>query len=272
MRLNRVTERAPTGTEFHFVPLGDVHAGSLSCDYAHFLKVRQQIAEDEYARWIGMGDLVEAIAPDDKRWNPKGVEQGAKDEQEAIGDWYVEKLCDMVGPIMDKCWGLADGNHEDKFNARYFTNINKRVLHEFARDDLYGEWVCGTNVRFEDDNNHRCYLKVYQQHGWQAGRKDGAKVNSLADLTGQILGFDIYLVAHSHSRFIHPYAKLTANRAWNNEVAYDCYGAHTGAFLKTYQMNTAGYGEKKGYPPVSIGPVQFNITTSETGVKIRGLI
>ena len=272
MRLNRVEESAPLGTEFHFYPIGDVHRGSLSCDIGNFRRTVKTIAEDEYARWLGMGDLVESIAPDDKRWSPKGVEQAAKDQQEAISDWYVEALCEMLAPIMDKCWGIADGNHEDKFNARYFTNINKRVLHEFGRDDLYGEWACATNVRFEDENNHRCSLKVYQQHGWQAGRKDGAKVNSLEDLTGHIVGCDIYLVAHSHSRFIHPYTKLRFNRAWTDEEEYRCYGAHTGCFLKTYEKNVAGYGEKKGYPPVSIGTVKFNIRTTEKGVDIEGVI
>uniref|UniRef100_A0A6M3KCI3 Calcineurin-like phosphoesterase n=1 Tax=viral metagenome TaxID=1070528 RepID=A0A6M3KCI3_9ZZZZ len=272
MRLNKVQETAPLGTTFRFVPLGDFHLGSLSCDEGTLRRTIQDIADDPLARWIGMGDLLESIAPDDKRWNPKAVLPEAKQEQAAIGDWYVEKLCSILDPIMDKCWGLCDGNHEDAFNKRYFTNINKRVLHEYGLEDLYGEWACATKVQFEDDNNHRRVLKFFQQHGWQAGRKKGAKINSLEDLCGYMEGCHIYLVAHSHERFVVPFTALGFNQQWTDFEVYDCYGAHTGSFLKTYQKDVVCYGEKRGYRPTSLGTVEFKVTTGQTGVKVRAVI
>lgn len=272
MEILRVLEKAKVGSTFRFVPIGDAHLGSLSSDVGHLRRTIDDIASDPMARWLGMGDLVESIAPDDKRWNPKAVESDAKDKQERIGDWYVNKVAEVFAPIMDKCWGMCDGNHEDRFGARYFTNLTLRVLEKFGKESLYGGWACATNVRFEDDNNHRCSLKVFNQHGWQAGRKDGALINSLEDLMGWMVGCDIYLVAHSHKRLMKVGTKLGFNQKWDNFEVYDTYAAHTGSFLKTYQKGVVGYGEKKGYPPTSLGPIEFRITTSEKGVKVVGLL
>jgi len=283
MRLKKRREQCTLGQKFEFIPLGDAHMGSANCDRKRLDATIARIADNPDARWVGMGDLVESIAPDDFRWNPTDVAKDfTKPEQSVrIADTYVNRLATVLEPIMDKCWGINDGNHEDKFNKRYYTNINMRVLEKLGyaytnktgdtSSDLYGEWCSMTKVTFEDHNCHRSTLPIYQQHGWQAGRKKGGKVNGLDDLMGYIVGCRIYLVAHSHERIITTKTLLSASQKWDKLKAYDCYGAHTGSYLRTYELNKVGYGEQKSFPPTSIGPIYFNLTPTEKGVDIEGV-
>jgi hypothetical protein len=264
--------------------------GSANCDYGDLAKTIRRIADDPQARWLGMGDMVESIAPDDPRWNPAdvtldldGLTRAEREEEKyhwlrRTGDWYVAKLAQTIAPIIDKCWGMNDGNHEDKFGAKYHTNLTLRVLEKLGKTDalgrdshLYGEWASITRVVFEDDNQHRRQLRVFQQHGWQAGRKDGAAINGLDDLMGWCEACHIYLVAHSHKRLMKTFTKLDTNPKFTALKAYDAFGAHTGSFLKTYQQDKVGYGERKGYRPNSFGPIEFRITPTKEGLKVRGI-
>ena len=68
------------------------------------------------------------------------------------------------------------------------------------------------------------------------------------------------------------------NDQWNeiyttrsNLVPEDSFGAHCGSYLRTYQLGATGYGEEKGFPPVPIGPPIFELTPTETGVKVRSI-
>lgn len=291
LKLRTVGERFSPGEEFELIPIGDVHGGSANCDEKLFKKTVGRIKDNPNARWVGMGDLVESIAPDDFRWNPPDVslylegEMTAAEKRDAKMDWldrvrdfYVAKIAEMIEPIIDKCWGINDGNHEDKFHQRYHSNLTLGALQLLGKTDkrgfgspLYGEWCSMTRVQFEDKHGHRCMLPIYQQHGWQAGRKKGAKINNLDDLMGYIVGCRIYLVAHSHERLMTTKTILSPNQHWDDIVAYDAYGAHTGSYLRTYQLDKVGYAEKKSFPPTSLGPVSFNLRPTQKGIGIEGV-
>jgi len=269
------TVRLPfSGQTFTLWPLGDVHYGSANCDTALFDETIRAIKNDPDALWLGMGDMVEAIAPNDKRWNVGGVDERVVNlaSQDRIGDVYVDKLATKLAPIAEKCIGYGDGNHEVAFNSHYYTSISVRVLEAIGCPDAYNGWACLTRLAFEDESNHRTALKVFSHHGWQAGRQDGAKVNESRRLMAYV-DADIYLTGHSHSKFIVPNTRLDVNPSWTREVARTVYVAHTGSFLRTLQQDRVGYAERAGYPPTTLGSVRFHITpTRRGGVKIEGVL
>ena len=82
------------GDCYTLYPLGDVHFGSANCDVQAFDDVVMEIRQNPKALWIGMGDMVESIAPNDKRWHAGGVDEKVVNlaSQDRIGDVYVEKL------------------------------------------------------------------------------------------------------------------------------------------------------------------------------------
>ncbi|GIV81705.1 MAG: hypothetical protein KatS3mg051_1059 [Anaerolineae bacterium] len=64
--------------EFRIIPLGDIHVGARGSDTAAFRHVVEDIASDERAYWIGMGDYLDAINRSDPRFSP-GI----------LADWFT---------------------------------------------------------------------------------------------------------------------------------------------------------------------------------------
>lgn len=219
-----------------------------------------EIRQNPKALWIGMGDMVESIAPNDKRWHAGGVDEKVVNlaSQDRIGDVYVEKLATKLRPIADKLICYGDGNHEASFNKHYYTNLSVRVLEALERPDAYTGWACLTRLAFSE-RTHRTTIKVFSSHGWQGGRMDGAKVNEVRRLMAYV-DADIYLQGHSHSKFVIPQTRLDCNPSWTKLIARKVYVAHTGSFLRTLQHDRVGYAEQFGYPPTTLGTVRFNIT------------
>lgn len=248
------------------MPLGDVHFGSASCDVTAFDAAIASIRENPDALWLGMGDMVESIAPNDKRWHAGGVDERVVNlaSQDRIGDVYVEKLADKLRPIADKLVCYGDGNHEATFDKHYYTNLSVRVLDAIGRPDAYCGWACLTRLYFEDASQHRHTVRVYSSHGWQGGRMDGAKVNEVRRLMAYV-DADIYLQGHSHSKFVIPQTRLDCNQSWTKLIARKVYVAHTGSFLRTLQHDTVGYAERAGYPPTTLGTVKFTLRPVQNG-------
>jgi hypothetical protein len=275
MRLRTVQETYEPGQTFTLYPLGDVHLGSANCDKGAFFKLVDTIRADPTARWIGMGDYCEWITVQDPRWSGGGIDKAIiadPEELDLLGDRYVTKLATVLRPIMDKCWAMGEGNHETAFQKRHPFNLVKLVLKECGADpELYTGWASITKVRFADKNSHRTAISIYHSHGWQAGRLSGAKVNQLDHMGGWIDGCRLYLQGHSHDNVVKMKAKLEASSDHHKLRAFNSFGAHTSSFLRTYQQGTAAYGEQKGYPPVPIGGIWFQMHPQREGVKMRAI-
>ena len=274
MRLNTVRESCTLGQTFRLIPLGDIHLGSANCDKGALFKVVDGIRADPMARWLGIGDYVEWITPKDKRWAGGGIDEQIVNMAniDRIGDAYVDAISTILRPIMDKCWGMGIGNHEARFQDEHCTSLVDRILQQTgAPGNLATGWASITRVRFEDDSNHRSSIRIFSSHGWQAGRMAGAKVNQLDHLMGWVDGCRIYLQGHSHDRVVKTKTTLSTNPSFTKLTAYQSYGAHCGSYLRTYQQGTSAYGERAGYPPVPIGPVEFRLTPTEQGVHVESV-
>jgi hypothetical protein len=273
MRLN--TARIPfvTGDEFVLYPIGDIHFGSANCDVKLLDEVIAEVRENPKALWIGMGDAVESIAPNDKRWHAGGVDERVVSlaNQDRIGDVYVEKLAAKLRPIASQCIAYGDGNHEASFNKHYYTNLSVRVLDAIGRPDCYTEWSCLTRIVFGHATRDRSLpVRVFHSHGWQAGRQEGGKVNESRRLLAYIEA-DVYLSGHSHSKWVVPHTRLETDVRFTKLVAHEVYTAHTGSFLRTLQQDHVGYAESAGYPPTSTGVVKFVLKPEEDKVRISAV-
>ena len=274
LKLNTIQLKTKSGQTFTLYPLGDIHLGSANCDKHLFWDTLAEIRANPDARWIGMGDYCEWITPKDKRWEAGGIDEMIVNlaSLDRIGDVYVEKIADMLKPIMDKCWGMGDGNHEQRFNEQG-TNLTTRIIQAAGgAGSLYLGWESLTRVVFKL-NGANLPIRISCAHGWQGGRMDGAKVDAMEKLLAWI-DADIYLRGHSHSKFVVPVTRLRTNQSFTKMVADRCYVAHTGSFLRTYQQDAIGYGERAEYPPTTLGVPRFLITPwrkHETNRHVSGI-
>jgi hypothetical protein len=262
--LNTVRVNFDPGQTWTLWPLGDVHAGCRSCDLDLFQRTVRSIAADPTALWGGMGDYCEWISRDDPRWDSGEIDERVVNlaSIDRIGDVYVDLMGDLLAPIAGQCLWFGFGNHEHQFMRRHHSHLPRRIMAAAGiPEDRYSGWMGKTRIVFEDGNNHRNAVVVYHAHGWQAGRKEGAKLNNMRELPG-FTRADIYIHGHSHSRFADALDWLDENQAFTKPVSKRAYVSHSGSFVKSYEVGTASYAEQKCYFPTSLGPPRFLITPS----------
>ena len=82
-------------------------------------------------------------------------------------------------------------------------------------------------------------------HGSGGGKREGGKVNRLADLAS-IVDADIYIHAHTHLPLIFKEAFFRTNAGNSSVALVDKLFVNTAASL-----NYGGYGDRMGYKPAS---------------------
>lgn len=273
MEFRTVREMSGYGSVYTLYPISDIHFGTKACHKKKIYEVRKEIMNDAFARWIGIGDYMEWIDYKDRRFDPKVVDTSiySMEDMNLVGDVSVKYLTDFFKPIIEKCWGIADGNHEETFSSKTGTALVPRVLEKLGADpELYVQWCCSTEVIFTDAHKHNSTCRIWYEHGWQAGRTQGATRNDMHKLPSSFDGYDIYLRGHSHHLFADPVTIVEDD----DEDYKDrrAYVAHTGSYLKSYAKGIVGYSERFGYPPTALGGLKFRLFPMRNRVNIEAII
>ncbi len=246
---------------------GDVHEGaSLSSkdgweqfvDTVHspYDGCRNNVAGD-------MGDAIDAILADDKRFGPEGFKEPLPLEQ-------VANAVAKRQAIKKQLKFMLMGNHERKL-WRYGN------LTEMMCDDLgvaYGTYTSKITVK---DKNGKPMYKVYATHGMKnitstaddpKRRKVNAQLILKRHLKFKAGDCAVMVKAHTHKLLVcKPESELYLTddgkrikqgyTGWGQNENYihpdaRWYG-NTGSFLKLYGGEYSGYGEIAEYDPVELG-------------------
>ena len=231
------------GKQIEIHPLADLHIGDMSCDFKAILDELEYIKNTPNCYCVLDGDLMDtAIAS-------------------SIGDTYasshtpMEQLKECVNlfdPIKNKILAVVGGNHENRIYKTDGIDITELMCHQLGIADRYSPTTALIFMRFGRDSKHNrkmCYT-MYMTHGAGGGRKEGGKINRLADLA-TIVDADIYLMAHTHSPAAFRNCFYRADPRNNNITKTEHLFVNTAAWLRY-----GGYGDKQGYKPASnINPV-----------------
>lgn len=236
--------------------IGDVHIYSACCMESRAKRLVQEIANDPYSYWVGLGDYADCIDMYDPRFDAREVAPEKRDAFfERMPERIIEDLTEMFYPIRKKCLGMCEGNHEDKFQHEYDVAIVKDVC------DNLGCRFLGYSAIFDvvfKGKNKSVSRKMFVHHGAGASATTGGKINRLKKFMVEICDADIVMVGHSHERIDLQIVRLIQDE--NYELAErEIIGAISGSYLATYKQDQTSYAEKKGYSPVSIGSVAITI-------------
>jgi predicted phosphodiesterase len=191
------------------IPLGDVHIGARNCAETPFKKIVKYIKDNKNVHWIGGGDYLEAIKPNDVKRYDTGVlpdwilEGGAKQVREKLSDLVYQqrrRFCDIVQPIAGKCIGNIEGNHEFSIRKNYNESVQEQICRDLFVDDLTDQALI--RIKFVFGKSIRT-IKLYLRHGHLTGRSAGAEPNQLFKML-QDWDCDIGLRGHSHNFHILP--------------------------------------------------------------------
>ena len=222
-------------------PMADLHIGDDHCDYKSVIERIEYIKNTPNAYVILDGDLMDtAIAS-------------------SVGDTYgatlspMEQLKECVKlfePIRNKILAVLAGNHENRVYRTDGIDITQLMCSQLGLQDRYSPTTALLFVRFGEGNKsthhgRRQLYTIYVTHGAGGCRKEGGKVNRLADLAC-IVDADCYVMGHTHLPVIMKESFYRVSGANSSVALVDKLFVNTAASL-----NYGGYGDAAGFKPAS---------------------
>lgn len=230
----------PYAEQIEIHSLSDLHIGDSMCDFKLIMERIDYIKNTPNAYCILDGDLMDtAICT-------------------SIGDTYGAnlqpmeqlKMCVKIfEPIKDKILCVLPGNHESRTYKSDGIDITALMCAQLGIPEKYSETTALLFIRFGKQslkrNGRPVLYTVYVTHGAGCGRKEGGKVNRLADLAS-IVDADIYIHGHTHLPIVFKNAYYRVSGSNSSLALVDKLFVNTAAYL-----NYGGYGDKAGFKPAS---------------------
>lgn len=257
----------------------DFHYGALTCSRSSIRQMIAGIKKDDLL--LLLGDLIEAITPDDKRWQTTSVAWQDKlftPEEQAKA--IVKDLATLKGRIPV----VLAGNHEWKLLN--VVNLPEQIATALGSE--YGGAACVVHFKHQGKTAFRFHLS---HGGWTpySNAKDTVQANAnmratlkqkLQDQVGDCLA---HFVGHGHQLLLQlptasaqlyittsdtgkitQHYKVTPPQNANYLHPDTRYFGMCGSFLKLYSppgSKAIGYAEMKGYRPAEIGCLRATVVS-----------
>lgn len=228
----------PFAEQIEIHPMSDLHIGDRHCDYKSILERIEYIKNTPNCYCILDGDLMDMAV------------------STSIGDTYgasiqpMEQLKHCVRlfePIKDKILAVLPGNHEHRIYKTDGLDITELMCSQLGIMDRFSSTTALVFVRFgktKERNRPQLYT-IYVTHGTGGGRKEGGKINRLADLSA-IVDADVYVMGHTHLPVVMKESYFRVSGSNSSVALVDKLFVNTAASL-----DYGGYGDAQGYKPAS---------------------
>ena len=230
----------PFAEQIAIDPLGDLHIGDSMCDYKSIMERIERIKNTDNLYCTLGGDLMDTAVCS------------------SIGDTYsanmqpseqLKHCVKIFEPIKHKILAVLPGNHENRVWKSDGLDMTAIMCAQLGIPEKYTETTALLFIRFGRNPNRTPYrpllYTMYLTHGSGGGRKEGGKVNRLADLAA-IVDADIYLHHHTHLPVIFKESYFRTCSS-NSSVAL-CEKLFVNG---SAALNYGGYGDKAGFKPAS---------------------
>lgn len=176
----------------------------------------------------------------------------------SIGDVYanefnpmqqLEEAVRLFKPLKDKILAITHGNHEARTYRKEGIDLSYLLAVQLGLFEKYTPTSALIFLRFGKSRNHggeskQCYT-IFMLHGSGGGRKEGAKVIRLADMSS-IIDADIYIHSHTHLPMV---MKQNFHRIDKQNSTVRIVEK---LFVNTASnLNYGGYGEAQEFKPSS---------------------
>ena len=230
----------PFAERIEILPMADLHLGDSMSDFKLIMERIEYIKNTPNVYCILGGDLMDTAICS------------------SIGDTYganlqpMEQLKQCVKifePIKDKILAVLPGNHENRVYKSDGLDMTELMCAQLGIPEKYSPTTALLFVRFGQQSGHRHnrpqLYSIYVTHGSGGGRKEGGKVNRLADLAS-IVDSDIYIHSHTHLPVVFKESFYRVSGSNSSVALVEKLFVNTGATL-----DYGGYGDKAGFKPAS---------------------
>lgn len=239
------------------VPISDIHMGNIGCDTK---KLRDTVSwiKDNGAYTILLGDQIDAIIADDKRFENSSIDQGFVKHLDNLPYAQTSAVAKIMMPIKDRILGVMSGNHELTVKNKYSFDSAAVLADMLGVEEITDPAFI--RLRLNRTTTSQFVQTLFCTHGLAlgGGRKIGGKANNLRDLSS---GFhaDVYMAGHTHQLFT-----LSDNYAvpgGKDEVLYKRRTfVNTGSFQRTYDVNADidTWASRKAFSPERTGVARID--------------
>lgn len=218
--------------------LADYHYSDPNSDHDAIRKDIDYVNSHDNAYCVLAGDLLDCAL------------------KSSLGDAYMNlspmeeltAMMDLIQPIAHKVLAIVGGNHEARHYRTNGVDMTRLLAKQLGIEDRYSPDTALIFLRFGKGSAGRSHARpilytIYLTHGSSGGRKEGSKIQRLADYS-QIVDADIYICGHTHlpASFKTGFARPSAA---NNSITY-CTKLFVNAAAK---LNYGGYGDIGGFKP-----------------------
>ena len=216
--------------------LGDWHIGDPLCDLVSVAEKLDVIRDNPNAYCILGGDLCDMALRDSI-----GDVHGAK--LSPMGQ--VERVVSLIKPVREKVLCMVRGNHENRVYKSTGIDPLAFAASELGLGERYSDTSALLFVQFGHDTKHggRMQYTMYVTHGAGSGRKEGGRLQRLADLQN-IIDCDIYCHNHTHLPAVFPTCSYRIDYTHRKPVLVEHLFVNGGASL-----NYGGYADAGGFKP-----------------------
>lgn len=222
------------GRCFTLYPLGDTHVGSKQYNEAFFKQVIDEIAHNDQAYWMGMGDFMENALMG-SRSDVYTQTMPPTEQANYIGD--------MLEPIKKKGLFMITGNHEQRtmrvagFVPEQY--ISNRLGLPYLGFSAFALFVV-------NEKKHGNTFVCYFHHSFGGGYTQGGKINRAEQLRKIAPTADAIFSGHSHTTARIPITWFDVLRTGLvTRIGYDYI---TGSALE-YK---GSYAEERGKPAAAL--------------------
>jgi predicted phosphodiesterase len=175
----------------------------------------------------------------------------------SLGDAYVNlspmeelsAMMDLIQPIAHKALAVVGGNHEARHYRTNGVDMTRLLARQLGIEDKYSPDTALVFLRVGREashGHHRPILyTIYLTHGSGGGRKEGGKIQRLADYA-QIVDADAYICGHTHMPAVLRTGYYRVNMGNSSVQMVDKVFVNTAASL-----DYGGYGDSAGFKPAS---------------------
>lgn len=235
--------RELSSVELH--TFADEHLGDEHCDLKRLIQRIEYVRDTPNAYCILNGDIID---------NATKTSIGDIYAQEFAPMEQLQRAVELFGPIKDKIIAITHGNHENRTYRNEGINLSSLMAAQLGLSNRYTATSAvlfvhvGEESRGRKDNKGRCRkigYTIYVLHGSGGGRKEGSKVNRLADMAS-IIDTDIYIHSHTHLPVVMKQAFHRIDTHNDAVAIVDKLFVNTAA-----NLNYGGYGEAAEFKPTS---------------------
>ena len=225
----------------------DEHLGDEHCDVKRLMQRIEYVKNTPNAYCILNGDIID---------NATKTSIGDTYTQEFNPMAQLERAVEIFEPIKDKILCITHGNHENRTYKTEGINISRLIANQLGLAHRYTPTSAVLFIRLGEQTNGAketngsgkyrqiCY-SIYVLHGSGGGRKEGGKVNRLADMAS-IIDCDCYIHSHLHLPVIMKQAFHRIDPRNNTVAIVDKLFVNTAS-----NLNYGGYGEAQEFKPSS---------------------